>query len=252
MTGPPIRLLVDHCTVIHGDTVRVVSMAEPIMWGPKRVVLPVAQLQGRSRDPCADWLRREIDALPAVTAAARAGRIEPFTSLELEAEAMLSRRPCMGTVGDLWAGVSFGDAPAPLDRSRWMGALTLSAFCSRARQREFYELLLHFAQRGVPRELMDVLNPTPFEMESIARLGEFARICEAVGETRRGDAFHFWTAVRNGLDYFLTTDQRFLAAIRQSSVEWAWQAVSPSEVAECLELPPRRLPVSEGEVVPYL
>src|SRR5207244_6416574 len=69
-----------------------------------------------------------------VAAAARNGLITVHTSLELVAERLRARSTGRGIRGDLWIAVRFEHAPAPLDRSTWMGSLSLQQMASKDRK----------------------------------------------------------------------------------------------------------------------
>ena len=84
-----VTVLLDHCALLHGQTVRAVKVTESVQWGPQRVTMPVLKLQGRRRDKAADWLRQEIRALAAVSAAARAGRLDSYTSFRTRRRAIV-------------------------------------------------------------------------------------------------------------------------------------------------------------------
>jgi len=175
--------------------------------------------------------------------------------MELGAERLKARMGGSGIRGDLWSGVRFEDAPVPLDRSIWMGSLSLEQMASKAHREEFYDRLLRFAHDGVPQQFLDCLPSTEFielQKRNLRRLSEFATLCEVVGEQRRGDAFHYWTAICNDLDYFLTTDNRFLCALRtHPDKNLIYRAVTPSELAEVIGLPPTALPIEENELAPF-
>lgn len=247
------RVLVDHCALVHGDTVRCVQVNETLQWGPHRVSLPVARIQGKKRDAGADWLRAEIVALAGVTESFRAGGLRALTSFELSAERLSGRVSGGGLRGDLWRDVKLEHVPAPVDRSKLLGSMDLSAITSRVHQARFHRRLRDLASDPNRCKKVEHYALSDFELESIARLPEFDEICKAVSETRLGDAFHLWTAVRNGLDYFLTTDRKFLDAVRGSGLDIDIQTrvVSPSELLDAQGLPGAPLPVGENAVVPF-
>ena len=87
-----------------------------------------------------------------------------------------------------------------------MGALPLDQAFSGDHQQRFCERILSFARDGVPQGLLDMLKLDELQRGNLDRLGEYLTLCEAVGPRRYRDAFHLWTALCNGFDYFLTTD----------------------------------------------
>ena len=112
---------------------------------------------------------------------------------------------------------------------------------------------MHYESNGVPQAFLDILGLDNFQLGNLKRLGEFKTLCDAVGPKRWCDAFHLWTALCNGLDYFLTTDEKFLRVLRNTctNVDLLLPAVCPSELVDALHLPPVPLPIQEGEVIPF-
>jgi len=249
------KVLVDHCAIMNGKTTRLVAVTETVNWGPTTAPIRVTRIQGKRLGRGEDWLRNERRSLAALGAAAREGLITAHTSMELGAERLKAPMGGRGIRGDLWSGVRFEHSPVPLDRSTWMGSLSLEQMASKAHREEFYDRLLQFARDGVPQRFLDCLPSTEFielQKRNLGRLSEFATLCEVVGEQRRGDAFHYWTALCSDLDYFLTTDNRFLRVLRtHPDKNLIYRAVTPSELVEVIDLPPAALPIEENEVAPF-
>jgi hypothetical protein len=249
-------VLVDHCCLTHGRTTQAVTVEETVNWGHIRTSIRVAKIRGLSRQPQETWLREEIRNLATVCEATRRGALTVYTSMELTAERMRSRMNGQGLEGDLWYGIRFEHVASPLDRSTWMGDLTLQLMTSDDHRAAFYDRLLLIARKGVAKEVIDYLGTSEFmarQLENLDRLGEFVRICKAVGKPRYGDAFHLWTALCSSLDFFLTTDDKFLRLLREdpSITDLAYRAVTPSELVGILDFTPAELPVGENELVPF-
>jgi hypothetical protein len=257
MDCEPVRVLVDHCVSVHGQTACHVRVEENFEWpnGQMRT-MNVVRLQGRRRSSGEHQLRTEILNIAAIGEAARQGAIHVLTSEEIQAEKLSARMGNRGVLGDLWADVRFGHIPSPLARSTWMGALNLEQMASKDHRETFYRCLVTWARNGIRPDLLEWLPKSEYidaQRPNIARLGEYLAICDAVGETRFGDAFHFWTALCNDVEYFLTTDAKFLRALRvqHPDPEILCRAVSPMELVQALELPAVELPILEGEIKPY-
>lgn len=253
MTRRIPRVLVDTCTREHGILIgRAVAERCSSTWGDLPVSWDVVRPQARKHEPTALWLREQIPHLPAIAAAMRPGQIEACTSGELRFEGP-HKIGFSGMRGDLWRDVTFAHVDPPLERSTWMGALTMKEAFSGDHQQEFCERLLHYAREGVPQVLLDVLELDDFQRANLPRLGEYRVLCEAVGPERYRDAFHLWTALCHRLEYFLTTDETFLRVVRKECIhlELHVPVVSPAELVDALHLPPAPLPLREGEVIPY-
>lgn len=253
MTADVPRVLVDTCAREHGVLIgRAVKVRESTTWGDLPIELEVVRLQGRKLEPNADWLREQVKELAAIAAAALARRLELCTSSELMFEGP-HKVGFAGVRGDLWQGVSLAHVAPPLERSTWMGALTLDQAFSGDHQQRFCERILSFARDGVPQGLLDMLKLDELQRGNLDRLGEYLTLCEAVGPRRYRDAFHLWTALCNGFDYFLTTDETFVRVVREqcADIDLHVAAVLPSELVDALHLPPASLPISEGEIIPF-
>lgn len=245
------RVLVDRCAFDHGVLARTVTQDHSVQWGTHTVTWPVAKYQGKTRSAAEPWLRAEIQALASIAEAARRGTISVFSSFELEAESWRGRGKPHGRRIDLWAGVDAGHVPPPLDRSRWTGALVGSKIASGEHQHAFVAELLMLANRQISEEWLLALEVPPHERQNLARLNELVAICNAVDEPRWVDAFHFWTALCNDIEYFLTTDRKLLNSLREKDLapDIVCRAVSATELAEALSLPPSALPIGEGEII---
>lgn len=208
-------------------------------------------LQGKAQPKDAEWLNREIEALAAVGAAARLGRLRACISSEINFERRKGGVGARWSRTDLWNSVNFEHVDPAVERSRWMGSLSIGEVLSAEHKQEFVNRLLHFARHGVPQVFFEYSDVPDFERRNLAKLNELASLCTAVGETRWVDAFHFWTALCDDVDFFLTTDKKFLEALREKdlSADWVCRAVSPSTLMEILNLPPRSLPITGGELV---
>lgn len=255
MAQKPPKVLVDYCAMQHGLLIgRAVEEVSTAMWGGvKPVTLGVVRLQGRKLPPGAHWLRAEIKCLASVTAAMESGQLAAYTYSELIAERMMGRDGWSGLRGDLWRNVSFLHVPPPLERSTWMGGLNLDQYSSREHQAEFCERLLQFEKNGVPKQFLEALDLDEFQLRNLRRLSELRDLCGVVGRSMWCDAFHLWTALCSDLDYFLTTDEKFLRVVREGCANPALQtpAVSPSELVNIFDLHEVPLPIKEGEIVPF-
>jgi hypothetical protein len=171
--------------------------------------------------------------------------------MELDAERWRGRLKPFGSRVDLWDGVHPGRVPPPLDRSRWMGSLTLGELASRDHQNAFVARLLSLAASPAGDDVLDALQIPEHERRNLLRLPELVALCNAVGEPRHIDAFHFWTALCNDLEYFLTSDKRFLQSLREKGqpADMICRAVSAAELVDALSLARSPLPIGAGEVI---
>jgi hypothetical protein len=253
MTAGVPRVLVDTCTRKQGALIgREIDEPHSTTWGDRQIGWLVRRWQARRLDPTAHRLREQISFIASITAAMRAGRFAAYTSSELRHEGWDLVRG-RNRLGDLWAGVRFANVDPPLERSTFRGSLTVDQVYSGKHQQEFCEILLQYARTGAPQELLAVLQLDDFQRANLGRLSEFRLLCEAVGPKCYRDAFHLWTALCNDLDYFLTTDEKFLRILRQrcGRADLVRPAISPRELVAKFDLAPEAPPVREGEIIPF-
>lgn len=248
------KVLIDHCTFVHGQTTRMVAIHQRLHWpNGESTTVKVTKLQGLRRGAGEGWLRDEVRSIRSIALAARDGRIVAMRSFELGAELSRSRTGRRTILGDLWSGVDFEHAPSPICRGAVMGGMSWQEVCSRQHQETFYLQLLKHYQSGTAEAIFADLPRTAYivaQLSNLALLHEFSAICDSVGRKRLGDGFHLWTALCAGLDYFVTTDGKFLRTvpIEYRNGDMSCQALSPTELLEVLDLAPSDLPIAEGSV----
>ncbi|QCO66848.1 type II toxin-antitoxin system VapC family toxin [Luteimonas yindakuii] len=184
------------------------------------------------------WRTGEVRALPELCEQVKNQRLVLCRSDELIGEEMGGTQTGQGLVGDLVGTITFRDALSPIERSRFM-SLPLGIYNSSSCRNSFLKLLLEAYQRG---ELQNIRKwpLTPFELDSIERFDRFADICSCLEESQFADGWHLWTAERNGVDFFLTLDKRFVNVMtRTSRVPLISLPVFPSELVEILRMKER-------------
>ena len=146
-------------------------------------------------------LQEQIDALPRIAAFATAGRLQLFTSPELDFE--LWEGPPDGmrrTSLSLFQGVELHRAPAPFNYTR-----VVASYLDRP------------ADPTIPRPSDAKTRRRRF----FATLNEprFNELRRALGAKRAADAFHILTAERAGLSVFLTDDDSLLKRVARIKVD---------------------------------
>jgi len=96
-----------------------------------------------------------------------------------------------------------------------MGARVGADIASVNQQQAFVARLIQLSKKPIPETLLVALEVPQDGRPNLARLNQLVAICDAVGEPRWVDVFRFWTVLCRNLDYFLTTDRKFLNSLRE-------------------------------------
>jgi hypothetical protein len=213
----PTKVLLDHS---------IVTNASRMHWVKRPLVDPSGQFFGNPLlcaervDPFSDpeW-EAEAEAIYTVGKLIREKKVEAVSSMELKWEAIrdyLGRPPL-----DALDGCDIGMVPNPIERGKFVGS-SLENYVKKggkkdgengASQIAFFDRLCQFGPDAVARilELRERLNLTDFECESLRDLEWFQTLSRRLrSKENLPDAFHLWTAKRNGIDVFLTLDLKLL------------------------------------------
>ncbi|MAB12472.1 MAG: hypothetical protein CMI59_01025 [Parvibaculum sp.] len=157
------------------------------------------EVVGMKRRRVDDWKSKQLSALPTIVHLVSDGKIQFFSYGELRNEAWNRPGSFPGEVmGNLLAGVQISEVPDAICRTRLFSSNFKE---TKAEMIDFCRWLLSLNQRGVKK--LGGLPFTDFEMENFRGLDRFREICKAVHSKHYPDAFHFWTAEVNGMDFFL-------------------------------------------------
>jgi len=97
---------------------------------------------------------------------------------------------------------------------------------------DFINLLSNISPQNW-EQLRNLIKFDDLELGSIKNIDEFKRLLTCITENHFADAFHLWTAERNGLDFFLMIEKRFINAIRDSGfTEFNCQPITPAEYCQ--------------------
>jgi len=193
-----MRVLIDRNIERNAVTHQSVETPRTVRWGDMDVTVNV--LERQYFPPRDDERRRiaELSYLATIGAAARAGKLQLYSSFELAMERARQRGKDPGYVGrSLLEGVAITRVPLPAHRSVVFGDPGRDPGRTRDEQIVFFKRV---------------------------RDSRFLKLRAAVGEAHIADVFHFWTAESAGLDAFLTMDFAFLNAARGQ------EAISASRV----------------------
>jgi hypothetical protein len=110
-------------------------------------------------------------------------------------------------------------------------------------QNSFLELFFHLDPKMVQALIANAGNIrlTQFEIESLKNIRWFQFLCERSGSPKNyPDVFHLWAAERNGLNIFLTLDNRLLELVsrvkgeKRKTINTTTQVLRPMELLNIL------------------
>jgi hypothetical protein len=241
----PVSVLVDNCITSLSDIMVPTGKEDEISWvgGTKKYTIS-GYIRKSPRNENEQWLQRQIDALPTIARLARDGGISCHTYSELEYEAML--RPGSfpaNIIGDLFENVEFSRVNAPITRSRFFSGD--ERFVQREAVIDFCKWL-HDPKVESLADRTDFQRLLPeFELNNLRHVGRFRDICQGLSKKQFPDAFHLWTAEVSGLDYFLSTDKKFIQAITKlDKTDLPCKPISPEDLLS-------ELGVTERDPFPY-
>ncbi len=225
-----MKVLFDHS--VRSDAIRAEHgvVKEPAeLWGrPYTYLKPHTQV----RPPRNDWRQDEIDCLPFIASLIKDGRVLPFTSAELEAEAFrVVKYPSLGHE-DIFADVNFEHLKPPIDRSKW--GISIEQHLSKEDVIAYCECFLLSSSAERTEAFIEGMrrNPrfslTDFEERCLRRSGVFQQICKGIEKTHYPDALHVWTAEENGVDVFLTMDKKFRNVIQRQKANLHCRVLFPT------------------------
>jgi hypothetical protein len=179
-----------------------------------------------------DWTQNEIDCLPAIAKFAHEGIIKAFRTGELMAEDRVGKFP--SSYIDLFAGVKFEKALAPLERSKW--GLSIEQYHDKEQVITYcLSFFLTPSQERIERFISEMrANPrfslSTFEEKCLRRAQVFKDMCYGIDKKHYPDALHLWTAEENNLDVFLTIEKRFRNVMHRQKIKLNCRIMFPSEL----------------------
>ena len=236
-----ISVLLDNCVLSLSDTMRTVLKPVHVVVGGVKQTFQVLGFERRwSPDAEEQWLRSEFECLPTVAGLAREGRVRLCFYNELRHEA--SKRPGSfprTPIGHLFYGVKFNEIDAAVERSYFF-QIDISEYVTTEEMIKFCKWLL-VCDVGDPLDSLESTGRFPTSLiQNLRNVGRYRTLCSGLGERQYPDAFHLWTAEVNGMDYFLTTDRKFIRAMTESKrLRLPCEPISPSALLEVLGISDR-------------
>ena len=236
-----VSALIDNCVLSLTDTMRTVLKPVQVVVGGVQQTFQVLGFERRaSPPPGQQWMRSEFECLPTLTRVAKEGRIRLCFYDELRHEAW--RRPGSfpaTLVGRLFSGVKFHEVDAAVERSYFF-QMDIIKYSTNEQMVEFCKWLLACNVGAHLDALVSTGRFPPFLIKNLRNVDRYRTLCSGLAERQYPDAFHLWTAEVNGLDYFLTTDRKFIRAMTESSkLSLPCEPISPCILLEALGISDR-------------
>lgn len=230
------KVMVDCCVTSIGNV-------DPASWkrvdsnGPFANKLLVYEITAKSPKQ-----RELIKAIMAISNFAEQHRIKLYTYDELRWEEWNGYQSMGNNLTPLAAftKVRFNDVPPPIDRSKFVQTAN---WTDGKEADKFLDFLLEADSSRLEKMMKVQTCFSDFECQNAAQLKLFKDMCsnKAIGEKRKRDVFHLWAAECNHLDYFLTTDLKFLRscnnAISHKKFVINCKVISPADLVKKLSIP---------------
>ena len=162
------------------------------------------------------WKLAQSEAMHGVAESAREGKVHLFTYDEIELETLSGTLFPSGVVAHCLAGVKIDYVRAAIERSRFQ-QMPLDTFAEKSTRVDFCRWLLSLDYRELAKRPKFMSMFSDFERRNLESLGRFREICANLDETHYSDALHLWTAEVNSLDFFLTSDKKFINVMTKTS-----------------------------------
>lgn len=238
MTSQP-TVLVDNC-------IRSTGYSDPAQWeqieiqlGPLKLGNPllVYKVKQFKQDQ-----RIMMAAIQAISNHAEQKHINLYTYSELEWELWRGYHSVRTNLTPFAAFQhnEFFEVPSPIERIKFFQT---ADWTIGEEVEKFIDWLLKVDVQRFCNMLNQANAYTNFERLCATKLDLFKKMCaESVfGRNKARDAYHYWTAECNGLDYFLTVDLKFINAyknaIKDKKLLTKCKAISPTELVKSLNIP---------------
>lgn len=230
--GSVIKLLVDRNLRYKAVRAEGAIQQRTIQWGPHEIEAKIHGYRGKPL-PSVEVELQQLKALATISRLTTEGKLELFSSTELEFESFSAARGFQGFAGDILADAEIQSVESAVERSFFQSTIDFRQHIDGDQVgRWCEEFLLKLDVTKVNRIIKHYVDLPDFcrqNLLNIARYQELCRHLSTLGHYR--DAFHLWTAEVNGLDFFLTGDRRFVNVMTQSTkIDLPSPPISPVEL----------------------
>jgi hypothetical protein len=228
-----IKILIDNSIDSLSEIMQGVAQFKELDWGGMSLSAPIVGLQRiPSRGNDAKWMQHQIECLPTVARLAREGTLVFHTYFELIFESWKRRNFPALPLGNLFDGIEIHHIDSAVERSRIFPSVNSQIF-DKKEVIEFCKWLLCANIETLANDsIISAKFPTS-ELDNLRNAQRFREICKGLSDKQLPDALHLWTGEVNDLDFFLTTDRKFIRVMRNTKrIPLACQPISPEELLE--------------------
>lgn len=181
-------------------------------------------------------------AIQAISRFAEKGNLDLCTYIEIDCEMMLGYQSWKANLSPLAAfqNINFSKIQSPIERSNFFITQDFA-------KGEIVEQFIDFLLKADENRLLYVMNKIPsctdFEKNNVSKLSIFKNMCsdKVFGRKKARDVYHFWAAECSNVDYFLTTDMKFIRtynnAVAHNNLITNCKAISPEDLIRKLNIP---------------
>ena len=226
------KILIDNCIESLSMVMVPALKEQEIQWGNrKQTIKIVGYVRKPTLPPNEKWKQYQVDCLPTVARLTRDKQLDLYIYNEILFEGW--QRPGgfpRNTIGNIFNGIEFNHCNAPIERSR-IFQTEIGKYIQRNQVIDYCKFLIH-SNVEILAENPAIQQRFPQnELNNLRNVSRYRDLCKGLSEKHYPDALHLWAAEVNGLDYFLTTDHRFInAMIMTKKIELSCKPISPEDL----------------------
>jgi hypothetical protein len=225
-----MRIMLDNGIISHSEFAEGAVQEAPLKWGNLVFSSEVHGLKRKAIDPNANY-QKQKEALFTIGRLIREETIEAYTYIELDFERIRSRSRIQEF--NALRHCKLNSCSPALERSKFRTTSDFMDVIAKGGEKErdagnppgeanqiaFFKWLCTLTQEAIQAfvQIAPILRLTQFEIESLMNLDRFQALCDRIPNPEHfPDLFHLWTTERNGLDAFLTLENKLPNLIAQA------------------------------------
>ncbi|AVI64401.1 hypothetical protein CKQ84_00080 [Shewanella sp. WE21] len=160
------------------------------------------------------WLQEEFNCLPTISKLLQSKKIIGYRYVELELENWQRSGSAIGSkFGNLFPENLFNEVNPAIERSYFFQSF-MNEYITTSAMVKFCNCLRNINPSNNNFEKLGLSAEMQKNLRNISRYHELCHVLQK--EEQFVDAFHLWSAEVNDIEYFLTTDQKFMNAIKNA------------------------------------
>lgn len=243
----PKKVLVDNCVLSLAETVQSAAKRTEVPWGGRIESMDIVGFAGKT--PRDNTQQSQRECLPTIARLAQSGELRLYQTIEVDFEAWHRSGTLAPLPGYLFVNIPFSDIPSAVERSR-IQQTDMSTYVQGDALAQFCKWLLGINEKLMLSKPTIRARFTTQEITNLENLDRFRDLCKGLSADQCRDAFHLWGAEVSGLDYFLTTDTKFIRALtmRGKKTDLPCLPITPSGLLDVMGVDDRDpLPFGPGQ-----